>query len=143
MIQKSGRIVIAGDPDDVFDCMEKAVKIASIGEYNANKTIRTITIRTDVSWRSWGEDVMININPLTDTQTEISISSGGKFQLVDWGKNSINIENILDMFSQKWEALLRQRTSEEKKKEQMKSNDEQSEISSTDKMWEDFYRSTD
>ena len=53
--------------------------------------------RQGVSLTSWGEDIEVHLYPCNDVQTVVDIVSKCSLptQIVDWGKNSENINRIL------------------------------------------------
>lgn len=108
MIDKSNRIVVDFDRQTTWDAMLKALEKAKRGSIkveSVNKTTGHILINIGVSLFSWGENVTININPIDEKQTEVTLTSGSKFALIDWGKNKKNITNLVELFSDELEAI--------------------------------------
>lgn len=87
-------------PDDTFSALKLALEKSShysIKESSASA--RTISISTGVSWKSWGENLLITVSPVSGGYSEVSISSSSKYGLVDWGKNQNNLNQIFTLLS--------------------------------------------
>lgn len=96
----SGKQIVEYSPDDTF-----AALIAALGRSDrfsikdSTSATRTIQVKTGVSWKSWGENLLITVSPTPDGFSEISISSSSKYGLVDWGKNQDNFNDIMRLLS--------------------------------------------
>ena len=55
----------------------------------------TIIASTKTSFFSWGEDVSLIFKDL-GTKTVVMVQSSSPSQLISWGKNDLNEENILE-----------------------------------------------
>ncbi|MEZ4358061.1 MAG: hypothetical protein R2876_05480 [Eubacteriales bacterium] len=94
----SGRQVIEYTPDDTFRATVSALKKSNKFSINdSNSLSRTIKIKTGVSWKSWGENLLITISPTANGMSQIAITSASKYGLIDWGKNQDNLNNILNL----------------------------------------------
>lgn len=49
---------------------------------------------TSISWRSWGENLYIRMEPEGE-QTRMIVCSATLFQLYDWGKNKQNLQTLM------------------------------------------------
>ena len=84
--------------NDTYDALIPALeKDRHFSVKASDPASRTIKIKTGVSWKSWGEELLITLSPTADNMTELSITSASKFGLVDWGKNQDNLHNILQI----------------------------------------------
>lgn len=94
----SGRQIIEYAPDDTFKAAVSALeKSNKFSVKESNSLARTISIKTGVSWKSWGENLLITISPAANGMSEIAITSASKYGLIDWGKNQDNLNNILNL----------------------------------------------
>jgi len=96
----SGRQIYEYTPDDTFKAIIAAVgKSSKFSVEESNSLSRTISIKTGVSWKSWGENLLITVSPTANGMSEIAINSTSKYGLIDWGKNQDNLKNLLNMTS--------------------------------------------
>lgn len=51
-----------------------------------------ITAETEATWRSWGEEIIVNITP-----ERIEINSSSPKQLFDWGKSDKTVSKITNI----------------------------------------------
>ena len=96
----AGHQVIEYSPDDTFSALLSALKASdryTIKE--SNSSARTISVKTGVSWKSWGENLLLTISPSHNGTSELSITSSSKFGAADWGKNQENISDILNLLT--------------------------------------------
>ena len=95
------------DKNYVFDCpltvnmvferiMSVSKNIKGLS-FNSNPQPYTVLLRGRTSFWSWGENVTIACQPLDDYHTRVSIKSVPVVPttLVDWGKGSKNVNNVL------------------------------------------------
>jgi hypothetical protein len=59
---------------------------------------RIVTLRVGMSWRSWGEHVVLRLHPQTPSVTDVAVTSRPVFPwtLVDYGVNSRNVERMIE-----------------------------------------------
>jgi len=59
---------------------------------------RIVTLRVGMSWRSWGERVVLRLHPQSPSVTEVIVTSRPVFPwtLVDYGVNARNVERVLE-----------------------------------------------
>lgn len=94
----SSKQLIEYQVGDTYNALISALEKNSHFSVKAsNPTSRTIEIKTGISWKSWGENLLIILSPTADNMTELSIRSASKFALVDWGKNQDNLNSILKL----------------------------------------------
>ena len=96
----SGKQIIEYSPDDTFAALVAALtRSERFSVKDAVSATRTIQVKTGVSWKSWGENLLITVSPTPDGFSEISIGSSSKYGLVDWGKNQDNFNDIMRLLS--------------------------------------------
>lgn len=87
--------------EKVFDALSLALpNVAGMKVDTQSKLTKTFTAKMGVSLFSWGENVTIALEPLTENRTKISILStpktGAMFGgVADMGKNRKNINAIM------------------------------------------------
>jgi len=79
--------------DDVFNAILQAIADCSFRKESADRSSGQIVVSTDISLRSWGERIEIQVSG-ADNRTKVSISSTPKAQLIDWGKSGENIDRL-------------------------------------------------
>ncbi|MDQ4095021.1 MAG: hypothetical protein M3174_02290 [Actinomycetota bacterium] len=84
-----------GHPKDrTFDALMRSLPtIKGMTVKAADPAGGHIEASTGVSWKSWGEKIRIDVIEEGDA-SRVSVSSGNKAQLVSWGKNDANLEQI-------------------------------------------------
>lgn len=94
----SNKQIIEYQVDDTYSALISALKKDShFSIKTSDPTSRTIAIKTGISWKSWGENLLITLSPTADNMTELSIASASKFGTVDWGKNQDNLNSMLQI----------------------------------------------
>jgi len=65
-----------------------------------------ITACTSTSWKSWGDDIRIDVVPIDETNTQIKIicRPALKTTLVDYGKNYENAEKLMSLINETLQA---------------------------------------
>lgn len=96
----SGKQIVEYSPDDTYSALIISLERSShFIIKQTNQIARTVAIKTKVSWKSWGENLLITVSPALNGMAELSITSVSKYGLVDWGKNQDNINEIMNMLS--------------------------------------------
>lgn len=55
-----------------------------------------LTGRVKISWRSWGEELTVRVDPGPDgTHVFVRSECEAPFQIIDWGKNRANVQLII------------------------------------------------
>ena len=62
-----------------------------------NNTDRIVYAKTQISWRSWGEKIIIKINE--DNSLNIKSKCSFPMQCFDWGKNKENVNGFIAVFN--------------------------------------------
>ena len=97
---ESGKQIIEYAPDDTFAALVAALdRSGKFSIKDSTTATRTLHVKTGVSWKSWGENLLITVSPTTDGFSEISIGSTSKYALIDWGKNQENFNAIMGLLS--------------------------------------------
>lgn len=76
-----------------FELIEKLKADPGIRKMKMTEVEDGIILRTDMTWKSWGEEMKINIQAIGENDFEYQITSSPKIKttLVDFG---INLENV-------------------------------------------------
>jgi hypothetical protein len=53
---------------------------------------------------TWGENLEVRLRPVAADAVEVTVTSALKFGLVDWGKNSTNVERVFRRLSERLAA---------------------------------------
>ncbi|HEX2025951.1 MAG TPA: DUF1499 domain-containing protein [Actinomycetota bacterium] len=61
----------------------------------ADPSTGRIQVSKRMSWKSWGEDIFVDVFQPSEDQTTVKVRSQVKAQLVDWGVNRANVDAIL------------------------------------------------
>lgn len=62
----------------------------------ANQKIGHFRVKIGLSWKTWGETMLIEIGQVDETSTKVSIHCTAHHQLYDWGKNRKDIMKLHD-----------------------------------------------
>lgn len=82
--------------EKVFGEAENALKDAGFKVKNADKGKGVIEAFAGMSWKSWGEKIIVTIRKSEGEGTEVEMESKEKAQLVDYGKGSENIRKFFE-----------------------------------------------
>jgi hypothetical protein len=66
----------------------------------ADPSTGRIEVNKKMGWKSWGENVFVDVFQPGPGQTTVKVRSEVKAQLVDWGVNKQNVQSILAAVSQ-------------------------------------------
>lgn len=87
-------VVVNYNIDTVFDAIIKgAESLSGFSVKNSNKITHSISINVGMSLFSWGEQMTVSLNDLSDSKTEITFSSGSKLG-TEYAANTKNRKNI-------------------------------------------------
>lgn len=95
-------VVVNFNIDKVFDAIIRAAEnLSGFKVKNSNRITHSITINISASFFSWGEQMTVSLNALSQDKTEIYFSSGSKLgtELVANTKNRKNIDNLMNAMS--------------------------------------------
>jgi hypothetical protein len=97
-LAKRGATIIAqGSHDQVWDQCIVALKRLNVTVNTMDPTQGLIEGNTGLSWKSWGETIVIHITRKDACGCAIHIKSDSKLvtTVFDWGKNSANIRKLV------------------------------------------------
>lgn len=101
MVSEARRYAINFDTafEHSLNCAKKCFNVKN---HEVSNGFGVISCVTGASLRSWGESVKITVRRISAVESEISVSSIARSQLIDWGKSRENI----NLFFRKFEATL-------------------------------------
>lgn len=112
--------------NQAFEIALKAIsQVSDIADYASNSTELAIQARTAPSMKTYGDDIFIKISG-SDKQSSIYIVSETDNQVVDWGRNAQNIENILAQINNIVSKTLEEKQEEAEAKHEIKQESETS-----------------
>ena len=82
--------------DLAFDKLIEVVQEMKMTVQYSNKEEMSIFATTSISWKSWGENVYIDLVKNGSEETEIKFISTTMFQSYSWGKNEENYNNLVN-----------------------------------------------
>jgi len=98
-VRNEKSIIVNLDYNEAFETSKKA--LTSIGGriINEDRENGVITARTGLSWKSFGENVKIEITKLSNQQTQVKVSSVPMIRatILDYGKNYENVCGICNV----------------------------------------------
>lgn len=96
LITSSNNFVCKTSYNKTFEAVKKALEDCKFSIRKADKKTGEIKASAGISFWSWGETLNISVSKVNKNKTKVSISSGVKAQLIDWGKNKKNIDKFFD-----------------------------------------------
>jgi hypothetical protein len=93
-MSKSEARVFPGPYDTVFRAVSDAVRAEGMTVQSGDPAAGRIRLSSGVSFATWGENLDVTLRPVAANGVEVTIQSSLKFGLVDWGRNSANIERL-------------------------------------------------
>jgi hypothetical protein len=83
-------------------CMDAARAIPSASVKDANEETHTITFRVPMSFKSWGERVVLQLTENGPEATVVEVTSRASFPLTvaDYGKNEQNVQQVVDWLAE-------------------------------------------
>lgn len=88
--------------DRAFDSCLAAIGIALNGKIRTqDRATGLIEARTGMTWKSFGEDILITLREISENQTQVRVASRPTLLItwVDYGKNAENIERFIIFLS--------------------------------------------
>lgn len=83
-----------GEQPQVFHLACQVAQAAKLEITRADPAYGTALLNTGMSMMSWGEDLRLQIYQAGPGVVSVSLSSGLKFGLVDWGRNNKNLDRF-------------------------------------------------
>lgn len=87
-------VVIYKDINEVFKICSLALRNLDIRIEEINRKEGYILGSTKGGLLSWGENIELNIKTINSNKTLVEIYSEAKAQIIAWGKNNKNIQDI-------------------------------------------------
>jgi len=85
--------------EEVYNAAKRALRELDMNIEYENRNNGIIEATTRTSFLSWGEDIQVRISRRS-SDTHVKVKSTSKAQLLSWGKNDTNEENILKEIAQ-------------------------------------------
>jgi Protein of unknown function (DUF1499) len=76
--------------------LEAIATVPKMRVRTADPSTGRIEVNKKISWKSWGEDIFVDVYQPAPGQTTVKVRSEVKAQLVDWGVNQQNVQGILE-----------------------------------------------
>jgi hypothetical protein len=96
-VLKSGAEVTFARPRaDVFDAVVRALEELKMKIKSSDAATGHIEAVTRMSLASWGEKIHIDLVESEPGKTKATMSSANRAQLVSWGKNKRNLDEIVE-----------------------------------------------
>lgn len=95
-IEQDKIIIVDLDYDNAFEKAKRILKMIRVKAIKDNKNEGIIVAETGLSWKSFGENLLLEFKKLNDNQTQIRILSKSKIRttMIDFGKNLENIDKF-------------------------------------------------
>lgn len=88
-----------GEQAELFLAACQAAAREDMKIVNANPAYGVATLSTGMTMASWGENLDLHVLPAGPGAVSVTLSSGLKFGLVDWGRNKRNIDRFFTALS--------------------------------------------
>ncbi|MQA85277.1 MAG: hypothetical protein GEV03_11785 [Streptosporangiales bacterium] len=77
-------------------CVDAATALFGAGNVRVARDSGAIEVRTGTSWKSWGENLTLELSPDDDAITTVTIRSHSSVSttVLDYGKNSDNVDRV-------------------------------------------------
>lgn len=104
-ISKTASHVYPGNYDNVFravcDTAQAEAMLVSVADPGSG----FIKMSSGANLATWGENLEVRLRPVAADAVEVTVTSALKFGLVDWGKNSSNVDKVFRRLSERLAAL--------------------------------------
>src|SRR4051794_23525038 len=89
-------------PEAYKKCLQAADAIPRASLKNAQEEAKTITLKVPISFKSWGERVVLQLREAGPSATSVEVTSRASFPLTlaDYGKNAQNVQHVVDWLAQ-------------------------------------------
>ena len=79
-------------------CLGAAEPIPRASLKDADEDLHRITLKIPVSFKSWGERVVLQLSDAGGSATSVEVTSKASFPLTlaDYGKNAQNVQQVVD-----------------------------------------------
>ena len=100
-LSSEGEQVFAAPWDRFWQATLQAIhSVPKMKVQQADPSTGRIVVKKGLSFKSWGEDVTVNVLQAAPGQGAIRVHSQVKAQAVDWGVNKANVDGILGAVAQ-------------------------------------------
>jgi hypothetical protein len=100
-LSAEGEQVFAAPWDRVWQATLQAIpSVPKMKVQQADPSTGRIVVKKGFSFKSWGEDVTVNVLQPAPGQGAVRVHSQVKAQAVDWGVNKANVDGILGAVAQ-------------------------------------------
>jgi hypothetical protein len=113
-ISKTASHVYPGNYDNVFRAVCDAAQAEAMTVSVADPGSGFVKMSSGANLATWGENLEVRLRPvIADARSiggvadavEVTVTSALKFGLVDWGKNSTNVERVFRRLSERLSAF--------------------------------------
>ena len=103
-ISKTASHVYPGNYDNVFRAVCDTAQAEAMTVSVADPGSGFIKMSSGANLATWGENLEVRLRPVSADAVEVTVTSALKFGLVDWGKNSTNVERVFRRLSERLAA---------------------------------------
>jgi hypothetical protein len=103
-ISKTRSHVFPGHYDNVFRAVCDAAQAEAMTVSVADPGSGFVKMSSGMNLATWGENLEVRLRPVAADAVEVTVTSALKFGLVDWGKNSTNVERVFRRLSERLAA---------------------------------------
>lgn len=103
-ISKTASHVYPGNYDNVFRAVCDTAQAEAMTVSVADPGSGFVKMSSGANLATWGENLEVRLRPVAADAVEVTVTSALKFGLVDWGKNSTNVERVFRRLSERLAA---------------------------------------
>jgi hypothetical protein len=103
-ISKTESRVFPGNYDNVFRAVCDAARAEAMSVSVADPGSGYVKMSSAASLATWGENLDVRLRPAAADAVEVTVTSALKFGLVDWGKNSANVDRLFRRLAERLAA---------------------------------------
>jgi hypothetical protein len=103
-ISKTQSHVFPGNYDNVFRAVFDAARAEAMLVSVADPGTGYVKMSSGANLATWGENLEVRLRPAAADAVEVTVTSALKFGLVDWGKNSANVDKVFRRIAERLSA---------------------------------------
>jgi hypothetical protein len=103
-ISKTQSHVFPGNYDNVFRAVCDAARAEAMLVSVADPGSGYVKMSSGANLATWGENLEVRLRPAAADAVEVTVTSALKFGLVDWGKNSANVDKMFRRIAERLSA---------------------------------------
>jgi hypothetical protein len=103
-ISKTQSHVFPGNYDNVFRAVCDAARAEAMLVSVADPGSGYVKMSSGANLATWGENLEVRLRPAAADAVEVTVTSALKFGLVDWGKNSANVDKVFRRIAERLSA---------------------------------------